>query len=204
MTRRLHRRTVLAALGAGTAGLAGCSGGSGGETVDSLPPPVAGDPQAANTVMVFEDFACPHCRQYTLEIFPELRENYLEPGTIRYEHHDFPIPVHDRWSWQAASAARAVQDTVDDATFFEYAHRLFARQHEYSLSVIANEAEAVGADPETVRQAAKQETYRPVLEADRELGTQLELQGTPQVYVNGTRLDTYAYETIAGAIEQQL
>ncbi|MDX1746787.1 MAG: thioredoxin domain-containing protein, partial [Halobacteriales archaeon] len=109
-----------------------------------------------------------------------------------------------RWSWQAASAARAVQDTVDDEAFFSYAHRLYERQGQYSLSVIGEQAEAVGADPDTVRQAADKETYRPVLEADRELGTQLDLQGTPQVYVNGTRIDGYGYETVAAAIESQL
>lgn len=207
MSDRLSRRAVLALTAGAAASVAGCTGGSGGdetETVDSLPPPVAGDPQASNTVMVFEDFACPHCRQFALEVFPKLESAYLEPGRVRYEHHDFPIPVDDRWSWQAASAARAVQDTVDDAAFFAYAKRLYERQDRYSMDVIGTQAEAVGADPEPVRRAARQETYRPVLEADRELGTQLDLQGTPQVYVNGTRLDSYGYETVAAAIENQL
>ena len=207
MVRRLSRRAVLGLTAGTAASLAGCTGSAGSsdvETVDSLPPPVAGDPEASDTVMVFEDFACPHCRQFALEVFPRLESEYLDPGRIRYEHHDFPIPVDDRWSWQAASAARAVQDTVGDPAFFDYAKGLYDHQSEYSLSVIGTQAEAVSADPETVRQAARQEVYRPVLEADRELGKQLELQGTPQVYVNGTRLDSYGYETVAAAIDQQL
>ena len=114
---RPTRRDVLVA-GVGLAGAtAGCLSNAteddgtptstGAGAGDLLPTPVAGDPDADVTVAVYEDYACPHCRTYSEEVFPQVEEIYLSAGTVRYEFHDFPIPVDETVSWQAASAARA-------------------------------------------------------------------------------------------------
>jgi hypothetical protein len=132
---RTRRAYLAAAAGVGLGTAAGCLGsGSGGAagctiedepTVSSLPAPTLGRSDAPVTVVAFEDFACPHCATYSLEVFPDIRPEYVETGVVRYQFRDFPVPVDERWSWQAASAARGVQDEMDDATFFEYAHALF-------------------------------------------------------------------------------
>ena len=180
---RASRRAVLVALAAG----AGCLGPSG-------------SPESV-TVMAFEDYACPHCRTYVLDVLPKLAAEYLEPGAVRYEHHDFPIPVDGKWSWAAAGAARAVQDTVGDDAFFEYSELLFENQDRYSMDLVGRLAEQVGADPGTVRAAARSDKYRPVLQADRERGEQLELGGTPEIFVDGEKTDGHSFDTVASAIE---
>lgn len=226
----MHRRTLLRGVAVGATGLvAGCLGGGGsqggqggggnqggsggqsggggqltptGPTVDSLPAPVQGDPNADVTVMVFEDYACPHCREYEANDLPKLEQHYVQPGTIRYEHHDFPIPVDPYWSWVAASAARGVQDHVGDAAFFTYTSRLFQNQDRYSLDLLASLASDVGADGEAIRTAGANLTYKPVIQADRQKGLQMNLDGTPEVYVNGQKTADHGYDTIASAIEQ--
>ena len=154
------RRTFLASAGLGVAGLAGCIGGNdGGSTaedpVESMPAPVAGNPDAGVTVMVFEDYSCPHCREFVLDVYPKVASNYVDPGKVRYEHHDFPIPVDSNWSWAAGSAARSVQDQTDDEAFYEYSHALFENQNQYSYDRIASLAEGAGADPDRTREEAK-------------------------------------------------
>lgn len=203
---RTSRRAVLGAVAA-TAGCLGPSSDSSspsGTVVESLPAPVQGDPEADVTVMVFEDFSCPHCRDYSLEVLPDLEAEYVEPGVVRYEHHDFPIPVDGRWSWAAGGAARAVQDRVGDDAFFEYAGLLFENLGNYSMDLVGSLAEQVGADPEAVRRAAETGTYRPVLEADRERGEDMGLDGTPEVYVDGEKTDGADFDTVAAAIEAAL
>jgi protein-disulfide isomerase len=206
---------VLAATGAGLAGLAGCLGGgpdvSGSgdcrieseSTVSELPPPVAGDPEADVTVMVFEDFACPHCRTYHLDVFPTIRSEYLDPGRVRYEHHDLPIPVSERWSWWVASAARGVQDTVGDGAFFEFAAGAFERQSDFSLATVAEVAGSAGADPCAIQNDAANEVYRPVLEADRTMGQDLGVSGTPGAFVNGQPVDA-TLDAMRSAIDAAL
>jgi protein-disulfide isomerase len=213
---RTTRRGYLAAVPGTAAGLSGClgsltGGGSAGNceaatsgTVSELPAPVAGDPEADVTVMAFEDFSCPHCRTYSLEIFPKVREQFVDPGKVRYEFHDFPIPVSRKWSWAAASAARAVQDRVDDAAFYDYAHALFENQGDYSMSLIEDLAEDTEATPCAVRAAAENETYRPVSKADRQRGQDMGVSGTPAVFVDGEYVRQATFSNIEAAIQSKL
>jgi protein-disulfide isomerase len=197
------------------AGVSGCLGGVLGnaeagncdvqdeEPVSELPAPTVGDPDAGVRVRVFEDFACPHCATYNARVFPDLQSNYVDPGKVRYEHHDFPIPVSRKWSWAAASAARGVQDEVDDASFFEYAKRLYENQDRYSMDVVQSLAEEVGAPGCRIRGDAINETYRPVLERDRQRGQRIGVGGTPAVFVDDRQVQP-AYEAVASAIESRL
>jgi len=211
------RRAYLAAVGGvGLGATAGCLGGgnNGGNsgangctiedepTVSSLPAPTLGPSDADVTVAAFEDFACGHCATYSLEVFPDIRAEYVETGVVRYEFHDFPIPVDDQWSWQAASAARGVQDEMDSAAFFEYTHALFENQSDLSAGLITDLANDVGAPGCAIQADAVNETYRPVVEADRQRAIDRGAQGTPAVYVNGRSVSP-TYDAIAGAIEAE-
>jgi len=210
------RRALLAGVSAGaTAAIAGCLGGGGADegtpadAVESLPTPVQGADDAPVTVAVFEDFACPHCRTFAVDVHPQLVDEYVDSGDVRYEHHDFPIPVDDRWSWEVPGAARAVQDAVGDEAFFTFTQRLFEEgwsdgSPTYSESLLRDLAGAVDADPDTVVAAASDGRYRPVLEADREAGLDRGVQGTPSVFVDGTLIDRPDYATISSAIDDEL
>lgn len=212
---RFTRRGLLAATVGAVGAMAGCSGGSSEsestgatETPTPLPgqplsTPVAGDPEADVTVAVYEDYACPHCATYSESVFPQLRDDYLADGTVRYEHHDFPIPVDETVSWQAASAARAVQDNVGDGAFFTYSKRLFANQNQLGPDTYADLTEGLDVDGETVRAAATGELYRPTVSGDREAGIDRGVQGTPAVFVNDEQVEwsEIAYEPVQSAIE---
>jgi protein-disulfide isomerase len=203
------RRAYLVAA-AGAAGLAaGCLGGGGsgtdcdvdpGPTVSTLPSPTLGAADAPVTVEVFEDFACPHCATFSLEALPRLRSEYVDPGVVQYVHRDFPLPVDDRWSWEVASAARAIQDDLDDETFFEYAHALFENQSDYSPALLADLADEVGAPGCAVQADALAETYRPVVEADRRAAVDRDVGGTPAAFVAGRPVRP-TFDAIAAAIE---
>ncbi|MFW6448804.1 MAG: thioredoxin domain-containing protein [Halobacteriota archaeon] len=195
----ITRRRAIGVI-AGVA-LAGCLGDDGGDTVDELPVPTMGDDEAPVEVEVYVDFSCPHCRTFETEILPQLRENYLDSGVIRYRHRDFPIPVDERWSWEVASGMRAVQDEAGDAAFFEAVSAIFEHQDGYSLDVIEAVGDEVADVGAATRSAAEDETYRPVVEADREAGEEAGVPGTPAVFVEGTLVEGYAYESVAGAID---
>lgn len=194
-----------------TGALAGCIGSNDGtsgsdpadgETVDSLPTPTIGPDDAAVTVSVYEDFACPHCGNYVRETFPQIRDEYIDAGIVQYTHHDFPIPVDDQWSWMVASAARAVQDEHGSETFFDFATRIHEHIGSYSLDVIESVAADVGADPQQIRTDAEELVYRPVVEADRQRGIEAGVDRTPTIFVDGSPTEGYDWITVAGAIEE--
>lgn len=222
--RRVTRRGLLRSAGAlATIGLAGCpgDGASGGteptETTEAttpngrpapeqqLPTPVAGDPDAAVTVAAYEDLACPHCRTYTLEVQPELWSAYVEPGEIRYEWHDFPIPVDPTHSWLAADAGRAVQAEADSIdAFWNFLEAAYERQDDLSLDLYATLANDVGVDGETVRQETEARTYEPTVVADRQAGLDRDVSGTPTVFVDDNRIEGPTLESLQNAIDDAL
>ena len=216
---RFTRRAFVAGSVAVAAGIAGCS--SSGEdqstppelgdiaststptTGGTLPTPVAGDPDADVTVAVYEDYACPHCGTYSLDVFPQLASEYLRPGTVRYAFHDFPIPVDETASWEAANAARAVQAAAGSQAYFEYSEALFANQSNLGPDTYASLADDVGVDGATVREAATGRKHDETIQTDRQRGRDRGVTGTPTVFVDGSEVQwsEVAYEPVKDAIE---
>jgi protein-disulfide isomerase len=69
-------------------------------------------------------------------------------------------------------------------------------------------ADAAGAPAETVVEEAREEYWRPVVEADTEAGSDRGVGGTPTVFVNDYEVPfdeswTEFYENIAGAIDDR-
>ena len=204
-----RRRDVLSGLAAGTLALAGCSGGGGTTTQDgegdtdgtpsgdlavtpgtggTLPTPVAGNPDAPVTLAVYEDYACPHCAHYNQDGFPDLASAYLDPGEIRYEHHDLPIPVANPGSWEAANAGRAVQARAGDEQFYAFAEGVFENYSQIpgdGPSLYESAANDLGLDGAAVRSAAVDQAYQATVEADRQAGIDAGVQSTPTFVLDG-------------------
>lgn len=190
---QLSRRAALAT-GAGAAtSIAGCLGfGSGsGADLDDLDPatrPTLGPSEASVRVVAFEDFSCPGCRAFQTSIFPAVSTRYIQPGAVEYYHADFPIPV-DEWSYPVASAARAVFEEAGDEAFFEFVAEMYGRSGSYSLDLIETAGESAGGVGAAARSAAEDETYREAVEADKELGSDWGVEGTPAVFVEDESVD---------------
>ena len=203
---RLGRRRALLGMGGlAASALSGCLGGassgsngSGGGGGDTLPTPVKGDPDAGTTVAVFEDFACPHCRTYNLEVLPTIASQYIDPGKVRYEHYDFPV-VNDT-SWRAASAARAVQKRTGAKQFFKYAKALYQNQSSLGPDTYASLADGMDLDGSAVRKAGENQTHEPTVSANKQTGEDRGVRGTPTVFVGDSTVDP-TVEAISSAIE---
>ncbi|WP_070364976.1 DsbA family protein [Halodesulfurarchaeum formicicum] len=201
---RLTRRTVLRSGSAvGLGAIAGCVSPPVPESADSLPTPSLGPDEAPVVVQSFEDFTCGYCKQFALEIRPRIEREYIEPGQVRFERYDYPF-LDEEWSWKAASAARAVQAEHGSAMFFEYADRLYKTDVGFSVELFGTLAEAVGADPEAVKKAAREEQYRSRVEVDKKLGDERDVTKTPTIFVNGERPESPRYRHLAPAIDRLL
>jgi protein-disulfide isomerase len=215
------RRSLLAgAASLGVVGAAGCLGGGGGSNsidtgeydCDLAEPtdpnlefrPVIGDPESDVVVQSFVDFTCGHCATYELEHFPAIREEYVAPGEVRYEHWDFPIPVNEAWAVPVASAARGVGARQGPEAFFEFASTAFESQGSYSGEAIGAAAEAAGADPCAAIADAQLAAYEEASMSDRSEGDSMGVQGTPTIFVNGEATADYRAETVAAAIDAAL
>ena len=205
------RRTVMTLGVATVVGGGGAfllEGGSGPDTPQcSTSPPVDLDPPSIGTsnvpvpIVAYTDFSCPHCKDYELDVVPKIRQRFLQSQEVTYTHRDFPLPVDD-WSRPAASAARSVQRQTDDATFFEYSHKLYQNQDSFSYSLFGELANSVGADGKQTRTAAQQNRYCKTLNQSLTQGSDRGVSGTPTVYVADQKLEAPGISEVANAVQQ--
>ena len=213
----MNRRSFLGATaGAAAVALAGCTSLLEASMPDELegvdaerqvPAPTLG--AGSVTVDVYEDLACPHCREFEREVVPVLEDEYVATDEIEYRHRDFVVMAADE-SAAMANAARAVQDDTrsgsDDPNgeFFEYKHAVMTEDVRSDDALLAT-AEDVGADPEFVSSALEEETYYPTLVADWERGDEAGVRGTPTVLVDGEVVDDSTdRDAVVDAIEDAL
>jgi protein-disulfide isomerase len=133
---------------------------------------------ASVAIVIFEDLECPDCAR-AAPLVAEASRTYKIP-LVR---HDFPLPMHP-WAYDAAILARYF-DTHSKAMGNEFRDTVFRHQLEITKETLRPFAEKFAAahkvelpfvvDPEG--KLAK------LVEADRELGKQLDLQHTPTLYI---------------------
>lgn len=204
----MNRRSFLALTGAGaTASLAGCLPDV--ERVQELPRPVKGDEESEVVLRVFEDFGCPACRQYELNVVPSLEEDYIQNQEIRYEFYDYVIPANPEWSNVLANAARGVQDRAGNDAFWEFISAVFENQTQLSTELLREQGESAGVEEvDTWLNDSEAGVYEPVIESDIDLGNnEYDVSGTPTLVLNDQVLSSQAagnYELLSSAIEEQL
>ena len=52
-----------------------------------------GSPKAKVTIKVFSSLTCPHCASFHSNIYEKLKEEYINKGLVRFEHHAFPLDL---------------------------------------------------------------------------------------------------------------
>ena len=52
-----------------------------------------GNPDAKVTIKVFSSLTCPHCATFHENIYEKLKEEYIDKGLVKFEHHAFPLDL---------------------------------------------------------------------------------------------------------------
>lgn len=217
MSHYSRRRVLAGASALSGAGLAGCLGlgGNGGDGGDgsirecsgeqrSVDVPPAGDPESDVTVAAYEDFACPGCREYVLNVLPRIEDEYVEPGEIAYEHRDLPIPVDEEWSWKVPNAAFVVFEAAGREAYYEFIPAAYQHQGDYSVETVVGVAAELGADEGAVRDALESEPFCEQLVESRSAALDRGVEATPTVFVNDQQLEAPGAQELREAIESEL
>jgi protein-disulfide isomerase len=149
--------------------------------------PSLGSADAPVVMIEYGDFQCTFCGRFAREVEPELRDRYVESGTLRMEWRDFPYLGHG--SVDAALAARAAQE---QGKFWEYHDLLYQNQSggfpREKLTELAREA---GLDEQRFEADLASAEYERAVAEDFQEGQRRGVSGTPTFVING--------EVLAGA-----
>jgi protein-disulfide isomerase len=170
----------------------------------------AGPADARVQILEFSDFTCPACRVFATQVAPRIKAEFVETGRVRFVYHDFPLggEAQHRWGFLAARAARCAEE---QGRFWEYHDVLFARQSEWPYTRTAptrelgDYATAIGLDGGAFSSCLNSDRHADVVTANRVLGDNLGVRGTPTVYIGGRAVDRWSdWENVRSLILREL
>ncbi|MDO6449438.1 DsbA family protein [Oceanobacillus profundus] len=206
--------TVVIVLGITLVVLNNNTNSEAGEKFAEQPPiegqPVLGEDDAPVTVVEFGDFKCPACKAWGETIFPQLVNDYVDTGDVKFSY--INTLFHGKESTLASMAAESVLHQSPEA-YWEFHEGLFNAQpsenHDSSwitnekIIEIANEIENI--DVEELELALENETVVEEVNKDTELVEEFNVQMTPSIMINDIMLeDPFDYEAIKKLIDQEL
>lgn len=165
--------------------------------------PFLGSPDAPVTIVEFSDFQCSACALFHTELFPRLKEEYIDTGKVRFVYRDFPIesihPASLQLSAAASCAGEQEQYWAFHAAFYEH-------QESLDEALINATAAANGVDIAALTACRATGAYQQEARLDFQDGIQDgEVTGTPSFFINGRRIvGVEPYETFRSLIEEEL
>jgi protein-disulfide isomerase len=169
--------------------------------------PVLGNPNALVTIVEFADFQCAPCSS----VEPTLKALRGKYGNrIRMVWKNDPPSFHPA-AEPAAEAVLEVRAERGAEGFWNMHDRLFERQEALiagntpDIGAIVKIAGEAGGNPDKVEKAIARRTHQEEIDADLELGEDLENKGTLHFFINGRRLDgAQPRERFEKMIEEEL
>lgn len=142
--------------------------------------PMRGAPMGSVTIVEFSDFECPYCGRAHPILQQALREF---EGQVRLVFFNYPLPGHPH----AMPAARAAVAAGNQGKFWEMHDLLFEHQRALEDDDIDGYARRLGLDMERFHTDLRSPETQRRIEADREVGHRVGVQGTPTLIINGRR-----------------
>lgn len=144
--------------------------------------PTLGAPAAKVSLVEFSDFQCPACRA-AHPALEELVKKY--PNDVKWVFRLFPLPQHEH----AAKAALCAAWAIDQGKFWPFAGELFSHQDNLDDDGIKKIAASVGLDAAAMFKAVEENPkFAARVEKDKQAGNDLNLSGTPSIFINGRQL----------------
>lgn len=162
--------------------------------------PAQGPDGAPVTIVVFSDFQCPYCAVMS-QMLRDTQDAYR--GKVRVVFKNFPLDFHEMGR-PAAEAALSAQDqgkfwAMHDAIFDVKGGKALTRE------ALMNAGRQAGLDPAKLEADLRTEAHKGQIERDLAQGAELDVGGTPTVFVNGRKVVGAAkVEVLRAIIDEEL
>jgi len=150
-----------------------------------------GNPEAGVTIVEFSDFECPSCAITASQLTGILLE-YRNDVSLYFMNYPLDKSINPGLKYDihknAALASFAGVCAQQQGDFWSYHDAMFSNQKKIDRKFLIQLAEERGWDAEEfINCMDAEETYQRVLN-DIKVGTDIKVQGTPYLYINGRRL----------------
>jgi protein-disulfide isomerase len=162
--------------------------------------PIKGNPNAPVTLVEYSDFQCPFCAKAD----PGLKELAAKfPDKLRIVFKHFPLDFHET----ARPLAIASMAAQEQGRFWEFHDVVFKATTANNLSAsdaaVEGYAKAAGLDLARFKRDLKEkaEAYEQRVQADMKQGSEVDVRGTPTLYINGKKVQDRSIEGMSRMVE---
>ena len=144
-----------------------------------------GDPDAPVTIIEFADFQCPYCGRFFAETKPQIDEQYMQKGKVRFAYFNFAfLGPESNWAAEAAECA------ADQDKFWEYHDKLYdsqsgENQGAFSKDNLKQFAEELGLDTSAFNECLDSGKYAQLIQDESSLASSIGVRSTPTFLING-------------------
>jgi protein-disulfide isomerase len=160
-----------------------------------------GSPMAPNTIIEFSSFTCPHCADFHVITFPQLKLNYIDKDSVRFVFVN--SPRDQSLDLTAAMLARCAGDR-----YFDAVGAIFASQGTWSgagtTEPLENVMRQFGMSQQVIDACKASTTLRDgILKMKQDAVQQYNYQYVPTFIINGTKLEgNWPLSEIVGLFHQ--
>jgi protein-disulfide isomerase len=190
-SRRRFLESSAALLAVGSVGLAATPAAAQGAydvaelmKPGALPEMTLGKADAPITVVEYSSMTCGHCANFHKNVFPYLKEKYIDTGKVYFVHREFPLdPL-------AAAVSMLVRCSPKDK-YFDMLSLFFEQQSAWVRSdnpvdALSKLTRQVGFTPESFKACLTDQKLLDDLNAGRDRAAEkFRVDGTPAFFVNG-------------------
>ena len=167
-----------------------------------------GDVNSKVTIKVFSSLTCPACANFHSKIFYQIKEEFIDKGLVRFEHHPFPLDL------AALNAEMIVRCHVDNIKKFELLGKIYEKQKFWAVGSDINKIndliKEVGLSFDLTKErmdaCLKDENAQDeILEQRIEAQKKYKIESTPTIIVNEKKYtNKINYKSFKKIIEKNL
>ena len=170
---------------------------------------VQGNPEAPISLVEYAAYTCIHCANFHKDIYPLLKENYIDTGKVRFTYREVYFHRYGLW---ASVVARCGDD--DQKLFFGLTDLIYEKRDEWinsdeddllALSELKKIGKIIGLSEDKLTSCLKDNAkIKNLVEWYRDNSKRDEVTSTPTLFVNGEKFNVSSYEQLAAFLDEIL
>jgi protein-disulfide isomerase len=150
--------------------------------LDDIP---LGSASAPVTIIEYASMTCPHCAAFEVQVFPKLKEKYIDTGKVRYIMREYPLDRLAAAAFMLARCAGPEKYNPLIETLFEQQQKWAVREPIPPLLAIAKQA---GFTQQSFDACMNDTALLNKIQQVRDRATtKFKVEATPTFYINGEK-----------------
>ena len=155
---------------------------------------VLGSKNAPVTMIEFSDYECPFCKRHFTDVYPQIKKDYIDTGTVKLVFRDFiAVPGHNPLATSEAMAAECAGEQGGDSIYYQYHDEIFTRTTSngagLTLSQLPVIAKDLGLNVNKFQQCLDSNKFSSEVSKDIADGQKAGVNGTPSFFVGKSSSD---------------